>query len=218
MKLSEKTIEALKNFAAINSGVVLRSGNVQSTISTEQTIWVEVTLEDTFNIDFGIYDLNQFLGTITTLDNPELTFTEDEVTMNDGMFEMVYRSCATNLIKTPPRDKTLVMKDPDISFNVSSNLLQRLIKLSLMNDLTDLCILGNNEGLFLRTYQDKNDTSNFALTRIGDYSGEEFSILIKVENLKMTIDDYTVQIKKDRFSLWTNKNETLKYFIAVVRQ
>jgi hypothetical protein len=36
MKLSEKTVEALKNFASINHGIVLRSGNVQSTISEEE--------------------------------------------------------------------------------------------------------------------------------------------------------------------------------------
>ena len=84
MKFSENTLAVLKNFASINSGVVLKAGQVQKTISPEKSILVEATLEDNLGSDFGIYDLNQFLGNVTTLKNPELTFTKDNVTLDDG--------------------------------------------------------------------------------------------------------------------------------------
>jgi hypothetical protein len=89
----------------------------------KKTIWVEVTLEDSFDSDFGIYDLNQFIG---TMNNPPvipiLTFSDTEVRMNDGIFEVVYRSCAANLIKTATEDKAVVHEGSDISFDISSNL------------------------------------------------------------------------------------------------
>ena len=84
MKLSEYGLSVLKNFAAINPGMVIRKGKVQQTISQEENILVRAELEDEFTIDFGIADLNQFLGNVTTLQNPELSFTEKMVTMDDG--------------------------------------------------------------------------------------------------------------------------------------
>ena len=70
MKLSENTLTVLKNFAAINSGVVLNPGKKQKTISPEKSILVEATIEDDIPSEFGIYDLNQFLGIFTFLKNP----------------------------------------------------------------------------------------------------------------------------------------------------
>ena len=90
MKLSENTMNVLKNFASINSGVVLNKGNVQRTISPEKSILVEATVEDDLPEKFGVYDLNQFLGNVTTLKNPELNFTKDYVTMDDGEFSLTY--------------------------------------------------------------------------------------------------------------------------------
>jgi hypothetical protein len=67
MKFSENTLTVLKNFSNINSGVVLNAGKVQKTMSSERSILLEATLEDDIPQQFGIYDLNQFLGNITTL-------------------------------------------------------------------------------------------------------------------------------------------------------
>ena len=67
MKLNENTLSVLKNFSSINSGLVLQRGNVQKTISPEKSILVEAELEDVIPEQFGIYDLNQFLGNVTTL-------------------------------------------------------------------------------------------------------------------------------------------------------
>ena len=115
MKLSDNTLSVLKNFASINSGVVLKSGKTQKTISPEKSILVEATLEDNIPTEFGIYDLNQFLGIVTTLKNPELTFGKDVVTLDDGELAVTYRGCSANLVITPP-DKELVLKDITTKF------------------------------------------------------------------------------------------------------
>ena len=60
MKLSNETLNVLKNFAGINSGIEFKSGNKLSTISSTKTVLAKATLKDTFPQDFCIYDLNQF--------------------------------------------------------------------------------------------------------------------------------------------------------------
>jgi len=117
MKLSETALTVLKNFASINSGVVLNEGKIQKTISPEKSILVEATLEDDVPAKFGIYDLNQFLGNVTTLRNPELTFKKESVTLDDGELSFDYFACSPNLIITPP-DKELVLKNVDVKFSL----------------------------------------------------------------------------------------------------
>jgi hypothetical protein len=84
-----------------------------------------------------------------------------------------------------------------------------------MNNLPNISIIGNKDGLFVRSHELKNDTSNFANMRIGDHSGEDFIVTFKTENLRLIPDNYDVQIKIGGFSCWTNTSKTLKYFIAM---
>jgi len=218
MKLNERTLTVLKNFAGINSGVVLRKGKVQKTMSPEQTILVEAQLEDDLPEVFGIYDLNQFLGNVTTLSSPDMVFTENSVIMNDGELSLNYYSCSTNLIISPPEGKDLVMKDADVTFDLSQATLQKLLKLAAMNNLPNISVIGKGGELRLQTHEVKNDTSNFASIKIDEYTGADFSVSFKTENLKLIPDDYEVQIKVGGFSSFTNKTKTLKYFIAMEKK
>lgn len=218
MKLNERTLTVLKNFAGINSGVVLRKGKIQKTMSPEQTILVEAHLEDDLPEVFGIYDLNQFLGNVTTLSSPDMVFTENSVIMNDGELSLNYYSCSTNLIISPPEGKDLVMKDADVTFDLSQATLQKMLKLAAMNNLPNISVIGKGGELRLQTHEVKNDTSNFASIKIDDYVGNDFNVSFKTENLKLIPDDYEVQIKVGGFSSFTNKTKTLKYFIAMEKK
>ena len=214
MKLSENSFSVLKNFSSINSGLVLQKGKVQKTISPEKTILVEAELDDTIPEQFGIYDLNQFLGNVTTLEKPELEFKSDSVVMSDGQVKLNFYSCATNLIVSPP-DKELVMKQIDISFHLDNASLQKLLKLAAMNNLPNLSVIGKNGEITLQAHEKANDTSNFASIRLNDYTGKDFSVSFKVENIKLVPDNYDVEIMIGGFAKFTAKNKKLKYWIAV---
>lgn len=214
MKLSENTLNVLKNFSSINSGLVLQKGNVQKTISPEKTILAEVELEDAIPEQFGIYDLNTFLGNVTTLNNPELSFTADSVIMSDSDIRMNFYSCAVNLIVSPP-DKELVMKQIDVRFTLTNAVLTKLLRLSSMNSLPNLSVIGKNGEVRLQTHEKANDTSNFASIKIGDHTGDDFSVSFKTENIKLLADDYDVEIMIGGFAKFTAKNKKLKYWIAV---
>ena len=214
MKLSENTLSVLKNFASINSGVVLGAGKGQKTISPEKSILVEATLDDDIPTQFGIYDLNQFLGNLTTLRNPELTFTKDTVTLDDGELSFDYRACSSNLIITPP-EKDLILKTIDVTFSLPNDTLQKLLKVATMNGLPNLSVVGKSGQLLLKIHERTNDTSNSGTIKIGDYAGQDFTASFKTDNLKLLPNDYTVEIQKGAFAKFENAAKTLKYFIAL---
>jgi hypothetical protein len=221
MQLSDRTLSILKNFASINSGLVLRPGKVQRTMSPEQTILVQANLDELFTQTFGVYDLNQFLGNITTLNNPFIDFLDDKnVNLKDDVLELTYRGCDTNLIISPPEGKDLVMKNPDVSFNLPMTSLQKILKIGAMNNLPNISIIGDKASgsLFIRSHELKNDLSNVANMKVGDHHGEDFSVSFKMENLKMIADDYKVEIKVGGFSCWTNATNTLTYFVAMEKK
>ena len=214
MKLSENTLAVLKNFAGINSGVVLNSGKTQKTISPEKSILVEATIDDDIPTQFGIYDLNQFLGNLTTLRNPELTFSKDAVTLDDGELSFDYRACSANLIITPP-EKELVLKSVDVKFSLPNDTLQKLIKVATMNSLPNLSVVGKNGQLLLKIHERANDTSNTGTIKIGEYAGQDFTASFKTDNLKLLPNDYNVEIQKGAFAKFENASQSLKYFIAL---
>jgi hypothetical protein len=214
MNLSENTLSVLKNFASINSGVVLRAGSTQKTISPEKSILVEATLEDSIPSDFGIYDLNQFLGIVTTLQNPDITFGENVVVLDDGDLSVSYRGCSANLIITPP-DKELVLKDITTKFSLPNATSQKLIKVATMINLPNLSVIGKEGALLLKIHEKANDTSNDGVQKIGDYAGKDFTATFKTDNLKFMPDDYNVEIQAGAFAKFVNVAGNLKYFIAL---
>lgn len=214
MKLSENTLSVLKNFSSINSGIVLQKGNLQKTISPEKSILVEAEIEDALPEQFGIYDLNQFLGNVSTLNNPDLTFSENSVLMNDGEITFNYYSCSINLIVSPP-DKELKLKQVDVSFNLTNANLTKLLRLAAMNNLTHLSVVGKNGEIRLQTHEKANDTSNYASFKLNDYTGDDFTASFKVENIKLIPGDYDVEIQLGAFAKFVSKSGKIKYFIAL---
>jgi hypothetical protein len=214
MKLSEYTLSVLKNFASINSGLVIQAGNKQRTMSPEKSILVEVELEESFTHKFAIYDLTQFLGNITTLNNPDLEFNDKFVKMSDGVFDLFYIPCSPELIISPP-DKSLSMDSPDVTFNLSNSIIAKTLRLASMNGLPNLSLIGKNGSLDLRVHEKSNDTSNYVSTRLMDYSGDEFTCTFSTENFKIMPDDYEVQIKNGTFGKFQSKTKNVTYFIAL---
>lgn len=218
MKLSEQTLTVLKNFSAINSGVVLLKGNVQKTISPEQTILIQATLEDNIPESFAIYDLNEFLGNVTTLKSPEMTFSDKSIIMDDGEIQLTYNASSPGTIITPPQGKELTLKSVDVSFNLPNNTLTKLLRLASMNSLSHVTVLGKNGELRLQTHEKSNDTSNHASTKIDNYAGADFSVSFKAENLRLIPDDYNVEIAIGGFAKFVNKSGNLTYFIALEKK
>jgi hypothetical protein len=64
IKISKRTLDILKNFSTINSGILVNEGNVLTTLSSTKNILAEAHVDETFPRQFAIWDLNKFLGTV----------------------------------------------------------------------------------------------------------------------------------------------------------
>ena len=79
MKLTNETINVLKNFSTINQNLVIKEGSSISTMSAMKNIIAKATVEEKFEKEFAIYDLNEFLSALSLFTNPNLDFNDDYV-------------------------------------------------------------------------------------------------------------------------------------------
>ena len=82
MKLNCNTHDILKNFSEINTNILIKPGSELNTISTMRNIFAKATIQESFDSEFGIYDLNEFLSVVSSLDKPELTLEDKHMTIS----------------------------------------------------------------------------------------------------------------------------------------
>ena len=90
MNVSNETIEVLKNFAGINPNIVISPGQKLKTISEAKNIMAEADITEDFPVEFGIYDLHEFLSVINLVDTPVLNFGDSSVRITDGRLNVNY--------------------------------------------------------------------------------------------------------------------------------
>ena len=110
--LSKKTLDVLKNFASINSSIVFRQGSTVRTISNAENILAKYTAEETFPVDFAIYDLSQFLSGITLFSDPQLEFANNDFVSirGGGRAAKYYFSDPEITLKSAPREKCQISR------------------------------------------------------------------------------------------------------------
>lgn len=213
MKFSENLISILKNFSAINGGIVLKEGSIIRTINAEKTILAEAKIEEQLPQDFAIYDLSLFLNNVLILKNPDISFTEKHATLKDDDFELCYKAASPGTIITPPQ-KNLSLNSVDVSFHLTHSSIQKMLKIAAMNSLESFSVVGENGSIYVKIYNKKDDSKNEGLSKLADYAGKDFKAIFKTEYLKLNPDDYDVEIQLDAFAKFTNKAGNLTYFIS----
>ena len=214
MKLSDSTVNLLKNFSSINQSILFKEGSKLRTISVMKNILAEATVTEEFMKDFGIYDLNQFLNGLSLHSSPELDFANDGYVMiREGRSRSKYFFADPNVIVTPP-DKEITLPSEDVCFEVSTEQLDKLLKAAAVYQLPDLSAVGDNGVVKLVVRDKKNDTSNDFAIVVGE-TDSEFSFNFKVENIKVLPGTYDVVVSQKLLSRFTSKNHDLTYFIAL---
>ena len=214
MKLSEKTLSFLKNFSTINQSINFKQGSTLRTISVMKNILAEVTIDEELPKDFGIYDLGQFLNGLSLHNNPELDFENDgHVVIKEGRSRSKYFFADPSVIVTPP-EKDITLPSEDVSFDLSTEQLDKLLKAAAIYQLPDLCVVGGAGVVKIMVRDKKNDTSNDFSVIVGE-TDKEFSFNFKVENIKILPGTYEVVVSKELLSRFTSKNYDLRYWIAL---
>ena len=214
MKLSKSTLDVLTNFKEINQSILFKQGNRLRTISVMKNILAEATITEELPQDFGIYDLSQFLNGIDLYNNPELDFENDGyVVIKEGRSRSKYFFADPSVIITPP-EKSIDLPSEDVTFDLSTDQLVKLLKAAAIYQLPDLAVVGGGGVVKVLVRDKKNDTSNDFSIIVGE-TDSTFSFNFKVENIKILPGTYTVVVSQKLLSRFTNKNQDLVYYIAL---
>jgi len=214
MKLSDSTLTLLKNFSNINQSILFKQGKSLRTISVMKNILAEATINEELPKDFGIYDLNQFLNGLSLHNNPDLDFTNDNyVVIREGRSRSKYFFADPNVIVCPP-DKTIELPTEDVSFELKTEQLDKLLKAAGIYQLPDLSAIGEDGVVKLVVRDKKNETSNDFAVVVGETEGK-FVFNFKVENIKLIPGSYDVVVSQKLLSKFTCREHDLTYYIAL---
>jgi hypothetical protein len=211
MKLSKETTALIKNFAGINSNLLLKSGNKLATISSQKNVMADATVTETFP-DFGIYDLNEFLGAMSLFDDPELDFQDKYVSISQGSMKIKFFAADASVLVAP--QKAITFPEAEINFTMTSAMLNMINKTASVLRASDVSIVGDGSNVIAVVGDKKNATGNSFSESVGS-TDKTFKVNLKVENLKMLPGDYEVSISSKKISRFKSPSSDLVYYVAV---
>lgn len=176
-------------------------------MSMMKNILGEAGITETFPRDFGIYDLNEFLGVLSLVKDAEVNFDDSHLIVDGGSTKIKYFYSDPSILTTPP--ETFNAPDCDITFEVSQETLSNVMKASSVMQLPDVVMTAGK----ITATDLKNTTSNNYDVVI-DNVGQDYEFRFKADNLKMIPGDYKVQASTSAgVSNWVGN--TVSYWIAM---
>lgn len=214
MKLSENTMNVLKNFSGINSGMVFRKGNVVRTISKQQNILAKAIIDENLGDDFAIYDLNRFLSLLGSLKDPELKINSSSknIKVTSGTGNTLYGLSDESLVVAPPA-KELKVDNAEVSFTLTKDDFAQVMKLAGVLSLPNIAVRGNRKKISIAALDVKNQDSDVFWIDVGNTKAE-FQMVFLTENFKMIPGNYDVSISSKGISHFKNTSAPLEYWIA----
>ena len=217
MELSENTLNVLKNFSGINPNMMIRSGNTIKTISEARTVLSTAVVDAEFPRDFGIYDLNEFMGVLSLVDTPRLKFEDDFVVVNDstGRSKVKYFYSLEDNLTTPQKDIT--MPEANVKFTLDNDTMNKLKRAASTLGHSEISISGSDGVLSLSVVDSQNMTSNaFSIDIDGDFADDAvFNFILSTNNLKILPGDYEVEISSKLITQFSHKSLDVRYWIAL---
>ena len=217
MELNDGTLQVLKNFSGINQNILIKQGNKLKTISEARTMLASAIVTEEFPKEFGIYDLNEFIGVLGLVDTPRLKFEEDYVTVGDstGRSKVKYFFSAEETLTTPQKDIT--MPEADVKFVLTNETLNKVKRAAAALGHEEVSISNKNNVLSLSVVDTKNTTSNtFSIDIDGEFDkASKFNFVLNIGNLKILPGDYDIEISSKLISQFTHKDQKVQYWIAL---
>jgi len=167
---------------------------------------------ESFPSQFGIYDLNEFLGVISLFGEPDLEFDEKTVIIKEGQNSVKYfASRVENLTKIPTIKS---FPESDITFDLTAAMITQIQRVSSVLKVEDFSVIGDGSTTRLQVGNKSNVTGNVYAANIG-VTNSVFRVNFKVENLKIIAGDYTVCIGGKKTSRFKSSTQDIHYFIAI---
>lgn len=210
MKISQRTIQILKNFSTINQSLLFKPGNSIATISPQRTVLAKAVVKENFEQQFAIFDMSRFLSVMSLFTDPDIVPGDKHAVIKDSNQKVMYTYADPSMIIIPP-DKQIKMGEPDITFKLTSDCLSRVIKAMSVLNTPEIAVVGNDGTIFIETFDSKNSTSDNFSVVVGSTS-HKFKMIFKVENIKLMTGDYDVVISRKGVGHF--RSEDIEYWIT----
>ena len=211
MKISQKTLSILKNFASINPSINVKPGNVVKTLSSGRTVLARAVVPDNFEKQFAIYNMSQFIACISMFTNPDLEFGETSVRISDSNKSFTYHYADPSIIVAPP-EKDITIPSEDARFHMTNADFSNVVKALGILGVPEVAVVGDGENIMLQAVDSKTSSSNYYSVNVGE-TDKVFRAIFKSENLKMIPDDYEVVLSSSGISKFSGTEAT--YFVAI---
>tara|TARA_Y100001937_G_C7120064_1_gene332129 strand:+ start:1364 stop:2041 length:678 start_codon:yes stop_codon:yes gene_type:complete len=217
MELQEQTLNVLRNFSDINPNLIIKEGNTIKTISEAKNVIATAIVDNEFPQTMGIYDLKEFIGVLSLVDQPNLKFAEESVTVSDqsGRSKVRYFFSPEETLTTPKKD--VVFPEADVSFTLESNTLNRLRSAASTLGHSEVSITPGDGVLTLSVLDEGNATSNTYSIDVPYTTkpDQDFKFVVKISNLKILPGNYEVNISSKMISEFKNTDTNVRYYIAL---
>ena len=223
MKISDYTIEVLKNFATINMGLLIKPGNKLRTTNANKNILAEAKIEEIFEREIGVYDLHKLLALLSMNKGPKEMSVEGESFVfggvNGGKIRM--RFTEPNILVFP-LDKN---PEPDYiaKFTITQETLNWINNAASILKCPNL-VFKSEEGKITLWAMDVGDdrassgaiTDDAAIDVQGE-SKEDFVAVFNINNMVMIPGSYEVELSQGLIKA-THLSKPMTYWIAMEKK
>ena len=213
MKLSEHTVNVLKNFSNINPMLLVNPGSSLTTMNINKSIFASAEVEENFPSQFAIFELPKFLGVLSLFKEPELEFGNKQVKIVSGRQSVNYTFADPSMIVAPDPNKNINFPVADVEFSISQEELQRVVRATAVLQLPDIAVVGDGENISITATNSKNPTTDGFSIVVGN-TDKNFTMYFEVSDIiKLISSDYNVKISSKGLSQWRSDN--VLYYVAV---
>lgn len=213
MKLSEHTVNVLKNFSNINPMLLVNPGSSLTTMNINKSIFALADVEEKFPSQFAIFELPKFLGVLSLFKEPELEFGSKQVKIVTDRQSVNYTFADPSMIVAPDPNKNINFPAADIEFSISQEELQRVVRATAVLQLPDIAVVGDGENISITATNSKNPTTDGFSIVVGN-TDKNFTMYFEVSDIiKLISSDYNVKISSKGLSQWRSDN--VLYYVAV---
>lgn len=217
MQLSKRTLDILKNYSNINEGIVIKTGNVISTVSGTKSVLAIAKIDESFENQAAFANLNILLSVLDK-SSPEADFTEKSVVIKSKYGKDTIKYASPEVIVTPSdqMETKLSKLKAVLKFELNKDQLDNVLSKANIMGLPHIVVLPEDGNVILRAIDRENSSTNTSDVIVGEYSEDaDFRFFFLRDNFKMLPDSYEVSVYKENVAKFASKTQDLTYFVAL---
>ena len=211
MKLSDTTLEVIKNFSSINQSILFKPGKKLSTISANRTVLAIANLDQEIDNEFGIYELGKFLGVLNLLKDPSIDSSTQVLKIRAENKTIRYTCADPRTFRVPPEGE-YELGNIFVQFTLEPDVFSSVLKAISILGHSQFGILGENGKLMLQALNTDNPSGDIYSVEIGE-TDKDFLATISRDCLRMLPGRYEVKINADGMSAFISDRVT--YYIPL---